>query len=243
MGDGAGDNSGKGGKGLEHTVILLRHGESQWNSDNRWKPSTFNPSLNCSYIPWSSLCGQLNYWRPFSTFACAQSQQQITYARKYLMDCSIHLFWTRIFPSLDLILSRFCGWVDVGLSKLGEQEAETAGEALLASGFRWKCNSWKSDPFLHFNHHSLICKLLMTMMMMMITCRHDICQIWCLWQITSLITWYNDQAYHSNHLLANEGSSNTWSCSTEGWTHQHPRDQVSSSSSIHSWWSSQQSPW
>ena len=28
------------GKGLEHTVILLRHGESQWNSDNRWKAFT-----------------------------------------------------------------------------------------------------------------------------------------------------------------------------------------------------------
>jgi len=65
MGDGAGDTSMEVGKGLEHTVILLRHGESQWNSDNR-----------------------------------------------------------------------FCGWVDVGLSKLGEREAETAGEALLASGFR-----------------------------------------------------------------------------------------------------------
>ena len=32
MGDGPGDNCTKG---LEHTVILLRHGESQWNSDNR----------------------------------------------------------------------------------------------------------------------------------------------------------------------------------------------------------------
>jgi len=48
-----------------HTVILLRHGESQWNSDNR-----------------------------------------------------------------------FCGWVDVGLSELGQKEAVTAGEALLASGIR-----------------------------------------------------------------------------------------------------------
>ena len=37
MGDGAGDTSMEVGKGLEHTVILLRHGESQWNSDNRWE--------------------------------------------------------------------------------------------------------------------------------------------------------------------------------------------------------------
>jgi len=50
---------------MVYTVILLRHGESQWNSDNR-----------------------------------------------------------------------FCGWVDVGLSHLGETEAETAGEAILASGLR-----------------------------------------------------------------------------------------------------------
>ena len=40
MGDGAGDTSMEVGKGLEHTVILLRHGESQWNSDNRWEAFT-----------------------------------------------------------------------------------------------------------------------------------------------------------------------------------------------------------
>jgi len=46
-----------------HTVVLLRHGESEWNNDNR-----------------------------------------------------------------------FCGWVDVGLSQLGHEEAITAGQAIAASG-------------------------------------------------------------------------------------------------------------
>ena len=35
MDDSFNDNTMKTGEGSEHTVILLRHGESQWNSDNR----------------------------------------------------------------------------------------------------------------------------------------------------------------------------------------------------------------
>ena len=31
---------------------------------------------------------------------------------------------------------RFCGWVDIDLSTLGEHEAETAGQALVAAGLR-----------------------------------------------------------------------------------------------------------
>ena len=39
-------------------------------------------------------------------------------------------------------MSRFCGWVDVGLSEVGEREAATAGEAIVASGLRcWKVNA------------------------------------------------------------------------------------------------------
>jgi len=65
MDDSFNDNTMKTDEGSEHTVILLRHGESQWNSDNR-----------------------------------------------------------------------FCGWVDIDLSTLGEHEAETAGQALVAAGLR-----------------------------------------------------------------------------------------------------------
>ena len=32
---------------------------------------------------------------------------------------------------------RFCGWVDIDLSTLGEHEAETAGQALVAAGLRF----------------------------------------------------------------------------------------------------------
>ena len=35
-----------------------------------------------------------------------------------------------------LHVSRFCGWVDVGLSEVGEREASRAGEAIVASGLR-----------------------------------------------------------------------------------------------------------
>ena len=35
-----------------------------------------------------------------------------------------------------LRVSRFCGWVDVGLSEVGEREASRAGEAIVASGLR-----------------------------------------------------------------------------------------------------------
>ena len=36
---------------------------------------------------------------------------------------------------------RFCGWVDVDLSTLGEHEAETAGQALVAAGLRFPFKS------------------------------------------------------------------------------------------------------
>ena len=93
--------------------------------------------------------------------------------------------------------------MDVGLSKLGEREAETAGEALLASGFRF---------------HSLKMQITKFIMIMIIN-----------------VTHYpsandNDQADNSIHLVTDEGANNTGSCSTEGRPHQHPCDQVFSSS-------------
>ena len=36
MDDSFNDNTMKTDEESEHTVILLRHGESQWNSDNRF---------------------------------------------------------------------------------------------------------------------------------------------------------------------------------------------------------------
>ena len=82
----------------------------------------------------------------------------------------------------DLVLSRFCGWVDVGLSKLGEREAETAGEALLASGFR---------------SHSLKMQITKFIMIMIINVTH----------YPSAND--NDQADNSIHLVTDEGANNT----------------------------------
>ena len=43
---------------------------------------------------------------------------------------------------------RFCGWVDVDLSTLGEHEAETAGQALVAAGLRFPFQSENTPPFI-----------------------------------------------------------------------------------------------
>ena len=65
----------------EHIVILLRHGESAWNNENKWQNYVIYPS-----------------------------------------------------PKKSWLFSRFCGWVDVGLSNRGDSEAVMAAEALLESG-------------------------------------------------------------------------------------------------------------
>ena len=80
-----------GGRDLKHTVILLRHGESQWNSDNRCE--TFPFILFLIQFLFADRC----CW-PFSSFDCAQSQQ-ITFICD--LHCRIHIFW--IFPSGSVV--------------------------------------------------------------------------------------------------------------------------------------------
>ena len=72
--------------------------------------------------------------------------------------------------------------MDVGLSKLGEREAETAGEALLASGFRSHLHKMQNAKFI---------------MIMIINITHY------------PSSNDNDQADNSIHLVTNEGSNNT----------------------------------
>ena len=94
--------------------------------------------------------------------------------------------------------------MDVGLSKLGEREAETAGEALLASGFRFhllKMQFLKIDlneqSVPSFESSTYHLQNILTIMIMIIYVTH------CPYPND------NDQADNSIHLVTSEGSSNT----------------------------------
>ena len=86
---------------------------------------------------------------------------------------------------------RFCGWVDVGLSKLGEREAETAGEALLASGLRFPFDKNAIHEHLPEN---LSCTCLPTFITMTAVKIHPSAN-------------YDDQADDSIHLAADAGGN------------------------------------
>ena len=103
----------------------------------------------------------------------------------------VHLRSALPHPHILNLSFRFCGWVDVGLSKLGEREAETAGEALLASGLRFPFDKNAIHKHLPEN---LSCTCLPTFITMTAVKIHPSAN-------------YDDQADDSIHLAADAGGN------------------------------------